>query len=202
MANWNPPVVLVSKRFEVELQVKSCMVSVSHVRNDVEVDDGDFNVTDNVLIVPHPLWGAEYNFEMTCQFQEIELECGRESFVAIVDTDDDCFVHSASCPISEHVKFAKPIQLEATARNDSSTIITWQTEAKGWQSEVMKVKVEDIKSRQEIAGSTFNSQNQENKIEVKGLNEASDYSLFFVPGGSGVPDKAIGFTATLVMRKT
>ena len=200
-AMWSQPQLIIARNEAVTLKSQQYLVNVSHIEDDLILQE--FNVSDNALIVPKPLWDTTYTFNLECtheNFLENNLNCGRFEVKAIIhDAPKDCLKNLHTCPIEDRVHFVMPETIEAVSRMDRSVIVSWKDSNMGWRTSKRRVKVLDENDKTLL---TVLSQENEHELKISDLTTVDkSYKLVFAPEGPIIPNFVQEFTTTLSLRK-
>ena len=194
VAEWSEPVARIAWRRFVRLDIPYYLVTVTTDRNEKV-----YNVTDNALILSTPEWGVDYDINIICAFQGHFVDCGGQRFSALINAPDSCFAHETSCPISDHVVFALPSELSATATDDKSAVVSWKnpdSNLRGWRASKMRLQIRDL-----MGPTFFDSDGEGNHIHIPNLRNRVEYAFELGPGGNGIPRRIRSRKASIVMRE-
>ena len=91
-SSWSQPQLIIANNEVVALASRSYVVSVAFITDQPQLQE--YNVSDNHLILPRPLWDTTYTFTLHCGLQDLEsLNCGRFEVKAMLQGKDQ-IVHS------------------------------------------------------------------------------------------------------------
>lgn len=188
-ANWSQPQLTISNNEVVILPTQHYLINV---------DDQSINVSDNRLIMPRPLWGKIYSFNVECLHENLNnLNCGQFQVKAIINgATQDCLENMPPCPIEKRVQFMKPETITAMTLKNGSVFVEWKDSSMGWKTSQRRVKVID-----ENAKVLVTSLSNDNQLTVNNLQKDQSYQLIFSPEGPNIPNFIQEFSTTLALCK-
>ena len=199
--NWHKPTAIVAGRENVTLNVPFFFVNIT-IRGSQWQEM--YNVSDHLLILSNPFWGAEYHFKFTCIYQGIAMDCGEKEATGIVRVAKSCFAHSAICKISNHVIFALPEVISATSLSNGSSLIIWTDRTRGWRAPKVRLSINNPEGREKMSVEEQADDEQHGpifetgQVLVSDLQEGEEYEFTLRPSGRGISGGAKGFKSTLV----
>ncbi|KAF2360482.1 C-type lectin-like [Trinorchestia longiramus] len=129
------------------------------------------------VLLPNPVWGAQYQVQMTCIHQGVALPCGTAQITALLQ---GC----SKCPPGEELVFRRPQPLrgsvvqEGAATLQGALVLWWDEEGSGWITPKVTLTVKN-NAMQLVAIQTFDSGTT--RAIVEGLQEGETYTVEFIP---------------------
>jgi hypothetical protein len=198
-AVWSQPQLIIAEAEVVTLPSRHFLVNASHIEDDLVLHQ--FNVSDNNLILPRPLWDTTYTFDLDCAVHEDidHLDCGRFEVKAIIEkADEKCMANLPGCPIDERVQFLVPQTLSAMSMINGSVAVMWTDSDMGWKTAKRRVKVLDEDDK--VIKTTVSKKNMK-QLQVADLQADQSYKLIFSPEGPNIPNYIQEFSTTLAICK-
>ncbi|XP_018016572.1 mucin-17 [Hyalella azteca] len=129
------------------------------------------------VLLPNPVWGAQYRVQMTCIHQGVALPCGTAQLTALLP---GC----SPCQPGEGLVFRRPQPLRGAVVQDGAPslqgalVLWWEATGGGWITPTVTLTVKN-KAQQLMSIETIDT-NRTYAI-VKGLQKGETYSVEFTP---------------------